>query len=1220
VAERHVVQNGSGAGLDDKPNVARYLTENRQITWVLLAIVLLWGVYGYLAMPKQKDPDIPVRAATAITPWPGTDAGKIEQLVTRNVEKTVAGNANVHGADPTSYGIKSLTLPGVSVVFVQLDESVTDTEKEFSDINLRLNQLNASLPKGAGPIQFNSGFGNTAALLLTVASPKESAVEVSLRARDIAAAIEAARTGTGGAGRASVVVALPRSVDPAVTRRGVTALAEAMRRDRFATDIWPLEGQGFVGIDMAVDAGDAALQGYVARFLSESLGVSRFQPDAWTPVVVRDPKETEARLHAARGDKYSYRELDLFTDLIGRNLQALPAVTIVQRSGVLPEQIFLTYSQEHLAALGVQPANIQKVLSARNTPIPGGVVEAGDVNVLVEPTGEFTSEDQLGGVIIARTSAGSPVYLRSVADVRRGYQTPPRFLNFYNWADEAGQWQRSRAVSLAVQMRAGAEIGQFGEAVDRVMEDVKGRLPEDLIFARVSDQPLQTEQNTDLFMTALYEAVVLVVLVAFVGFWEWRSALLMMLSMPITLALTFGMVYVLGIDLQQVSIATLIVALGLLVDDPVVAGDAIKRQLEEGKPRLVAAWLGPTQLAHAILFATITNIVAYLPFLLLSGTTGEFLYSLPVVMACALVASRLVSMTFIPMLGYYLLRAPRRPEPDMATRRTRGFTGLYYRVGRFAIRHRKLIFAGSLSILVLGGVIKTHLKDSFFPDDVQYLFYVDVWLRNDATLEATNRTAAEVEREIREGLAALAPGKRLLGSTTTFVGGGAPRFWSSVSPEPQQSNYAQILVWVNDRYATPRIAGPLQQRLSAAVPGAIIDVRQLQTNPVPYPIDIRLSGRATVEASAEAADIRTLRALSEKVKAIVRESPLVARVRDDWSNETMRMTLRVDSDRANLAGVTNQDVALSSAAGLSGVEVATVRDGDREIPVVARMQAPQRAGLSDLENLYVFSTENKNKVPLLDVASVEHGFRTERYRRLEQFRTVSIYGFPAPGALSSQVVKQILGPLREFEKTMPPGYTLEISGEYAKTKQGFRNLGMLMAVSSALIFIALTFQFRSAVKPILVFIAVPYGIVGALAALFMMGASFSFMAFLGIVALIGVIVSHIIVLFDFIEEMGRRGEPLEQALLDAGIVRLRPVMITVGATALALLPLAIHGGPLWQPLCYAQFGGLLVATFVTLLLVPVVYAIFVYDLKIVPWPAAERKDTTESAHASTGSA
>lgn len=1201
--------------LNDKHNVARYFTTHRQISWVLLLVVVLWGVYGYITMPKSKDPDIPVRVATAVTPWPGTDAGKIEQLVTRNVENTVVENASIHGSDPTTYGIKSLTLPGVSIVFIQLSEAITDTEKEFNNINLRLNQLNASLPQGAGPIRFNSGFGETAALLLTVASPKESEVEVSLRARDIRAAIDGVRADAGGGDRVSIVVALPRTLPMAISQRGIDALTAALRRNGFASDIRPLEGPGFVGVDMRTTAGDTAVHAFVKSFLSDTLGASKFQPDAWKPAVIRDSGQTEARLFAVRGDKYSYSELDKFTDLIGRNLQSIPTVTIVQRSGVLPEQIFLTYSQERLAALGVKPANIQKVLSARNTPIPGGALQVGDQSILIEPSGDFTSEDQLGGVIVARSSSGAPVYLRSTADIRRGYQNPPRNLNFYTWADDKGNWHRSRAVSLAVQMRDGEQISEFGAAVDRVMDDLKTQLPEDLVMARVSDQPLQADQNTELFMTALYEAVILVVLVAFLGFWEWRSALLMMLSMPITLAMTFGMISVLGIELQQVSIATLIVALGLLVDDPVVAGDAIKRNLEGGRSRLISAWLGPTQLAQAIMFATITNVAAYLPFLLLSGNTGDFLFSLPVVMACALVSSRIVSMSFIPMLGYYLLRTPKRKERSIEERRSSGFTGFYYRVGTAAIRHRKLVFLASLSILVLGGVIKANLKTSFFPDDVQYLFYADVWLRNDATVEATNQAAVEVERLLRDGIAALKQnktedGKGLLESVATFVGGGAPRFWSSVTPEPQQPNYAQVLVRVTDKDVTPDIVGPLQAHLSANMPGAIVDLHQLQTNPIPYPIAVRLSGRATVDASAEEKDVRTLRRLSAEVQKIIRQSPLAARVRDDWGNETMRVTIDIDPDRANLAGVTNQDVALSSAAGLSGAEVATVRDGDRDIPVVARMQAPQRATLSDLENLYVFSTETNNKVPLLDIASVNHTLKTERYRRLEQFRTVSVYAFPVPGSLASEVTAQILEPLEAFQENLPPGYAMEISGEYAKTTQGFRNLGKLMGISAALIFIALVIQFRSAVKPFLVFIAVPYGIVGALGALWIMGASFSYMAFLGIVALIGVIVSHVIVLFDFIEEMHERGEPLQEALLDAGIVRLRPVMITVGATALALLPLAIHGGPLWQPLCYAQIGGLLVATFVTLLLVPVVYSIFVLDLKIVPWE--ERKEGAAS--------
>jgi multidrug efflux pump subunit AcrB len=309
-----------------------------------------------------------------------------------------------------------------------------------------------------------------------------------------------------------------------------------------------------------------------------------------------------------------------------------------------------------------------------------------------------------------------------------------------------------------------------------------------------------------------------------------------------------------------------------------------------------------------------------------------------------------------------------------------------------------------------------------------------------------------------------------------------------------------------------------------------------------------------------------------------------------------------------MAGVTNQDVAQSSSAALSGASMTTLRRGDQQIPVVSRLRMEERATLSDIQNLYVYSSQSNNKVPLLEVSKIENELQTLRIRRLEHFRTISVQSFTLSGVLSSEVFSAAAPKIAELQKSLPPGYSLAISGEQAKQQQGFTNLAAVMAVSIGMIFLALAFQFRHSIKPLLVLAAAPYGVSGALLALWVMGSPFGFMAFLGIASLIGVIVSHVIVLFDFIEEMHEKGEPLEQALLDAGIVRLRPVMITVGATILALFPLAIHGGPLWQPLCYAQIGGLGVATFITLLLVPVLYSIVVLDLKIVKWGAVEKDE------------
>jgi len=327
--------------------------------------------------------------------------------------------------------------------------------------------------------------------------------------------------------------------------------------------------------------------------------------------------------------------------------------------------------------------------------------------------------------------------------------------------------------------------------------------------------------------------------------------------------------------------------------------------------------------------------------------------------------------------------------------------------------------------------------------------------------------------------------------------------------------------------------------------------------------------------------------------------------------------LAIDPDRANLAGITNQDVGASSASALNGAQVATLREGHKQIPIIARMRPSERAELADLANLYVFSTEDTNKVPLSEVAKFDYGMETQRVRHAEHFRNLSVIAFPLPGRVSSEVMASVRGPLTELQANAPPGYTIAIGGEEAKTKEGFGQLLQALGISILAIFVALVFQFKSAVKPLIVLAAVPYGVVAALAGLYVAGSTFGFMGFLGIVALVGVIVSHVIVLFDFIEEQHEHGAPLLEALLDAGILRLRPVLVTVGATVLGLIPLAMHGGPLWEPLCYVQIGGLTAATVVTLVIVPVLYAIFVLDLKVIRWdaphgnaPAQLETDTT----------
>jgi multidrug efflux pump subunit AcrB len=1054
--------------------------------------------------------------------------------------------------------------------------------------------------------------------MLTIASPRADSVEIDIRARDIQLAIQtvrAARKYKEQGAPVTIVYSFPQSLSSNKTIMDAAQLFE-LQAEQVGIIRAPqlIQGSGFIAVDGVSTGDDAAIHNLIQSFFQTQLQRSELHPDAWEPIVIRDPQETPEQLAKVAGGKYSYADLDDFSDLIARTVQGALETSKVERRGLLPQVVYLEYSQDRLAAYGLQPAALGSVLSARNIIAPGGAFEAGKQQVILNPSGQFENISTIGNVAVSVSSSGAPVYLRDLVDISRGYQSPAHYLNYYTWEDPNGQWQRSRSVTLAIYMRDQRQIATFGQSVDQKLSQLKKILPPDLIIAHTSDQPLQVKENIHLFLRALYEAIVLVVVVSLIGFWEWRLALIMALAIPITLGMTFGVSYMLGIDLQQVSVATLIIALGLLVDVPVVAGDGIKRGLAGGLPRAIAAWLGPTKLATAIFFATLTNIIAYLPFLMLTGNTGEFLRSLPIVMTAALLCALVVAMTFVPLLGYYIQRPPKRKELTVEEKRQRGFYGLYNRLVGRAIQHRWLVLAGSFLFLLFGGFVASHLKQQFFPEDVQYWFYLDIWLPNDVPLTATNDAALKAEQVVRqvvEGSAktvsSVESGEHLLTSMTSFIGGGGPRFWFSISPEAPQTNYAQVIVQVSDKEVTPKLIGPLQNALNKQVPGAWITVRQLQTNPVETPVEILISGQADTDPREEIQDVQTLRTMSSQAMDIIQQAPGVAVLRDDWAPDSLQVKIEIDPDRANLVGITNADVANSSAAAISGTPVGTFKEGDKSIPIVARLRPQDRAQLSQIKSLYVYSSQQNTRVPLLSVASVRNILETGRIRRREHFRTISILCFPAPGVLASEVLQPIESKLKDLQNRLPPGYHLQIAGEKAKQDDGFINLAVVLLISLVGIYLALLVQFKNAVKPLLVFAAAPYGAVGALIALAIMGTPFGFMAFLGVASLIGVIVSHVIVLFDFIEEMHEKGEPLERALPDAGIERIRPVMITVGATILALFPLALEGGPLWKPLCYAQIGGLAVATFITLLLVPVFYSIFVLDLKWITWDVTTKE-------------
>src|SRR5207248_8605290 len=479
-------------------NTARYFTENRQVAWVLLVATLVAGTFGYLQMPKRKDPLIPVRVAVAITPWPGAPAEKVEQLVTRKIEEKIASNSEVEKIESTSRN-------GVSVVQVTVRADAKNLGRALDDIDSRIKNIR-DLPEGAQPIDFKKDFGDTAALMLTVASPRISGSEIAIRAQAIEVSVRAARSAARAGARRTVVFNFPGALNPLPIARIVDELAGFARAEG-AEDVRPVRGNGFVGFDALVGLDREGLVAMVRRFESERLQRGWLHPDLWEPAIVEQPEQASEELHRVAGSRYSLRQLDDFSDQIAKRIQVSPEVAKVTRSGVLDERIYLDYSQERFASTGVTQQMLQQAMFAQNVQAPGGVARAQGRGVIVDVSGELKSEKEISDLLVSTSRSGAPYYLRDLADVSRGYEDPPRYLTFHTWRDAGGIWQRTRAITVAVQMHPGRQIADFSADVDAKLGSVWATLPEDLILVRTSDQPRQVKEKVDLFLVSYYEAI-----------------------------------------------------------------------------------------------------------------------------------------------------------------------------------------------------------------------------------------------------------------------------------------------------------------------------------------------------------------------------------------------------------------------------------------------------------------------------------------------------------------------------------------------------------------------------------------------------------------------------------------------------------------------------------------------------------------------------------------
>ncbi|MFT7484600.1 MAG: multidrug efflux pump subunit AcrB [Candidatus Paceibacteria bacterium] len=889
--------------------------------------------------------------------------------------------------------------------------------------------------------------------------------------------------------------------------------------------------------------------------------------------------------------EYTYRELEQIADIVRDDLKGLESVATVTITGIQEEQIFLEVDAGDWAKMDLTRQQLADLFQQRNILSPGGQIESEGSRYTVRPSGEFQTVAEMNALVVGRNGDTLPIEIGEVpATLSREYVQPAqskvRFVDSGFAAD--------RCLLLAITMKGGRNVVEMGKQVDATIARLQATsLPPDIEFATVNNLPRQVDNLIKDFITNLWQAIVIVLLVAFLMM-GWRPALIMAAAIPLCMVATFPVVSALGVELEQFSIASLIIALGMVVDNAIVVSDNTLALMRQGKGRVEAAIEGAHGLAIPILTSTLTTVAAFAPMLTIPGSSGEYMASLPIVVSITLLISWVVAMTVTPLFCAMILKVPEgsgdsEPEDPALT----GIGKVYDKVIRWCMGHQLLTLGSAATAVILSLQLAPLIGMQFFPAGYRDQFFVHVWMPEGTPMAETDRVCAEVEERLLDSRMRDVDGvqKDMLASAVSYVGMGGPRMMLTMAPEDSVPHYALLVVNTTE----PSLSGIWADELNvlcADIPGARVDVRRYMLGPpIKNPIEFRLTG----------SDASILREAAVEMQAICRAVAGASDPVHDWGNSGLELAVEIQEEAANLASVSNASIAETLNDLLSGGYLTTLHEGDHSINVMLRLRKDQRSGPEDLSGLFV--NGKSGKVPLSSVATIETAWQPELIRRVNNRRTISVSCAVEQGFLSTRVAAEIQEGLEEFVATMPPGYFLDVRGEAYESAKGSENIGGAMQISMLLILLVLVSQYNSLLKPFIVLMAVPLALIGALIGLYVTGWALGFMPMLGIVALAGVVINNAIILIDFIEEGVGNGKPLREAVARAGNARMKPIVLTTLTTVGGLLPLAIFGGPMWAGMSYAMIVGLVLSTALTLLVIPTAYVTFAERLGMRVLPA-----------------
>lgn len=883
------------------------------------------------------------------------------------------------------------------------------------------------------------------------------------------------------------------------------------------------------------------------------------------PMVDSDFGDTVAVLIGVHGDSYGYRELKDYAQRVETALRGIPAVSKIHRTGDQREQILVSESQQRLSQYGVNPQRVVQALQGHSTVQYAGRVPAEANKVSLEASGHFATEDDIRRLMVDVSPSGVPVYLGDLAQVDRVYEDPSQYVRVNG----------EQTILLAVEMHEGNNIVAFGHELSKTLASVQQTLPPDVKLELIANQPRVVSERIGDFFREFGIAIIAVILVTMLLL-PMRVALVASIAIPVTVSITFAMLSAAGIELHQVSIAALIVVLGMVVDDAIVIADNYVELLDRKVPRDEAAWRCASEMAVPVLTATLTIIASFAPLLLITGSVGEFIAALPITVSIALATSFVVAMLLTPLTAHFFIQQGLRDHSiDPSEHKLTPIDHMqhyYNRIITWAMANKTTVLISGVAIFVIGLVVLRMVKQQFFPLAERDQCVMDIWLPEGARIEATDAAVHRIEGVLRN--------EAQVKNYASFLGSSAPRFYYNVSPQPPATNYAQILVNTRGVSQTPKLVEKLREQLPALVPEGRVFVKELQQG-----VDME----APVEARISGDDEETLHSLSDQVQDILRHTQGAAYIHTDWHEDELQAGVHLRDEVANRQGLTNSTIAQQLAVGFEGAPVATFWEGDRDIDVVLRLAPAERQTFNNVSDTYVQSPVTGASVPLSAVASLAPEWHPGRIVRRNGIRTITVRAFADNGYLPSQVLASIKGKIKVLP--LPPGYRIEYGGEEEDQLETSAEMQHALMVSLVLIFLILLFQFRTLTDPLIVMTAFPLALPGAAIGLFITRNPFGFTAFVGVISLGGLVVRNSIILIDYIHARMKAGVPLEQATLEAGERRLRPIFLTTMAAAVGVTPMIISGSSLWSPLASVIAFGLLGSMFFTLLVIPVLFVV-----------------------------